>query len=194
MGASSFPWDERHWLKQRFFDAQSSPDLLAKTVDYRVNEFLDERDLWLFSEMERRNPRRYQVAGLGQWGVHEGLIFEQWRQERFDQSEVLAHSGVFPVFGLDFGFSNDPTALFCGAVDRENLILYVLDEVYARGMSNAAVFEAIAQRGIQRDVILADSAEPKSIAELRRYRCYENLWSEKRPRFCTLWNFCPAGL
>ena len=162
------PWDERHWLKRRFFDEQPCSDVLAMTVDYRLNEFLDERDLRLFAEMQKRNPRRYQVAGLGQWGVHEGLIFEHWRQERFDPQDVLKRPGIEPIFGLDFGFSNDPTALFCGAADRENLTLYVLDEMYARGMSNVAIFAAIAQRGIERDVILADSAEPKSIAEIRR--------------------------
>jgi len=162
------PWDERHWLKARFFDPPPSDDVLTMTADYTKNEFLDARDLALFAEMKRRNPRRYQVAGLGHWGVHEGLIFECWRQERFDRSEVLARHGIEPVFGLDFGFTNDPTALFCGAADRRGRVLYVLDELYERGLTNAAIFRAISERGIAREVIRADSAEPKSIEELRR--------------------------
>jgi len=162
------PWDERHWLKARFFDPAPEPDVLAMTVDYGSNEFLDGRDLALFAEMAQRNPRRYQVAGLGQWGVHEGLIFENWRQERFDRAEILGRAGAQPVFGLDFGFTNDPTALFCGAVDREGRILYVWDEIYERGLSNTAIFRAISDMGAAREVIRADSAEPKSIEELRR--------------------------
>ena len=162
------PWDERHWLKARFFDVPATPDILAMTVDYRVNEFLDARDLALFADMERRNPRRYQVAGLGQWGVHEGLIFENWRQERFDRGEVLRHPDSLPVFGLDFGFTNDPTALFCGAVDQRGQVLYVLDELYARKMTNGAIAKEIHARGIAKEPIRADSAEPKSIEELRR--------------------------
>jgi len=161
------PWDERHWLKGRFFDTVSD-DVLAMTVDYRANEFLDARDVAMFEEMKRRNPRRYQVAGLGEWGVHEGLIFEQWRQERFDAQEVLERDGVLPVFGLDFGFTNDPTALFCGAVDVRERVLYVWDEVYARGLTNASIFRAVLELGIAREIIRADSAEPKSIEELRR--------------------------
>ncbi|MCL2828691.1 MAG: PBSX family phage terminase large subunit [Oscillospiraceae bacterium] len=162
------PWDERHWLKTRFFDPAPVPEVLAMTVDYRINEFLDGRDLALFVEMAQRNPRRYQVAGLGQWGVHEGLIFENWRQERFDRAEILGRAGVAPVFGLDFGFTNDPTALFCGALDRENQTLYVWDEMYERGLSNMAIFRAVSEMGAGREVIRADSAEPKSIEELRR--------------------------
>jgi len=162
------PWDERHWLKARFFDGLESRDVLRMTVDYRGNEFLDARDRDLFAEMRRRNPRRYQVAGLGQWGVHEGLIFENWRQERFDRREILDRRGISPVFGLDFGFTNDPTAFFCGAVDGESKTIYVWGEVYAKGLSNAGIFQAISEIGAAREVIRADSAEPKSIAELRR--------------------------
>jgi len=162
------PWDERHWLKRRFFDPPASDDVLARTVNYKINEFLDERDRALFAEMKRRNPRRYQVAGLGEWGVHEGLIFENWRQERFDRRTLLGRGGITPVFGLDFGFTNDPTALFCGAADQLGQILYVWDEIYARGLTNAAIFRAIAEMGLAKEVIRADSAEPKSIEELRR--------------------------
>ena len=162
------PWDERHWIKARFFDSPPSPDVLAMTVDYRMNEFLDEGDQALFAQIAKRNPRRYQVVGLGQWGVHGGLIFEHWRQERFDRKALLGQAGILPVFGLDFGFTNDPTALFCGAVDRRARILYVWDELYERRMTNGAIYQAIAARGIQGEVIQADSAEPKSIEELRR--------------------------
>lgn len=162
------PWDERHWLKRRFFDAPPSDDVLARTVDYRVNEFLDGKDRLLFQKMKERNPRRYQVAGLGQWGVHEGLIFENWRQERFSLEELMARPGITPIFGLDFGFTKDPTALFCGAVDRRAQELYVFDELYARGLTNAKLAEMLKDRGYAREIIRADSAEPKSIEELRR--------------------------
>jgi len=162
------PWDERHWIKARFFDPPPTNDVLALTTNYTCNEFLDQQDLALFEEMRVRNPRRYQVAGLGHWGVHEGLIYENFRQDVFDRAALLQTPGIVPVFGLDFGFTHDPTALFFGAVDKAACILYVLDEVYERGLSNAAIFEAISRLGLQKEAILADSAEPKSIDELRR--------------------------
>jgi len=162
------PWDERHWLKGRFFDPPPTEDVLAMTVNYQVNEFLDERDLTLFTQMKERNPRRYQVAGLGEWGVHEGLIYENWRQERFSLEEVKKKPGISPIFGLDFGFTNDPTALFCGLVDTEAQAIYVFDELYERGLTNTKLAQILKERAYAREVIRADSAEPKSIEELRR--------------------------
>ena len=52
--------------------------MLAMTTDYRGNEFLDETDRAVFAAMKARQPRRYAVAGLGEWGVTEGLVFERW--------------------------------------------------------------------------------------------------------------------
>ncbi len=166
------PWNERHWLKRRFFDAvEENPaakgDILAMTVDYRCNEFLDEADLGLFERMKRENPGRYRVAGLGEWGVSEGLIYERWQSAEFDVGEVAARPGVRSVFGLDFGYVNDETALFCGLADVEARRLYVFDEIYRRGMSNEDIYREINARGYAKECIRADCAEPKSIDRLR---------------------------
>lgn len=161
------PWNERHWLKRRFFDAAEDADVLAKTVDYRCNEFLDEADLRVFERMARYDPRRYRVAGLGEWGVSEGLVYERWREEDFDVREVSARPGVCSVFGLDFGYVNDETALFCGLVDRDEHKLYVFDEIYQRGLSNERIYEEICKKGYAKERIRADCAEPKSIDRLR---------------------------
>lgn len=160
------PWNERHWLKKRFFDCGPDPEILAKTVDYRCNEFLDAADLQLFANMARQNPRRYRVAGLGEWGVAEGLIFENWREADFDWRELAARPGVRSVFGLDFGYVNDETALFCGLAEAAERRLYVFDEIYQRGMSNEQIFAEINRRGYAKESIRADSAEPKSIDRL----------------------------
>lgn len=161
------PWNEGHWLKRRFFDVPPSEDILAMTVDYRCNEFLDEADLRMFEEMERREPRRYRVAGLGEWGSVGGLVYERWRAEDFAIDEIRALAGAKSVFGLDFGYVNDPTALFCGILDEEGRRLYVFDEVYERGLSNERIYEEIAKRGYVKERIMADGAEPKSIDRLR---------------------------
>ena len=58
------PWNERHWLKKRFFDVKDD-NIMAKTTNYLCNEWLDESDKKLFEDMKKNNPRRYQVAGLG---------------------------------------------------------------------------------------------------------------------------------
>lgn len=159
------PWNERHWLKKRFFDAPSD-DVLALTTTYLCNEWLDKADLKVFEEMKKRNPRRYQVAGLGNWGVIDGLVYENWKEEVFTLSEIRKCE---TVSGLDFGYTNDPTAFFMGFLDQENKRLYVWDELYEKGLSNKRIFERITEMGYSKERITADSAEPKSIDELKGY-------------------------
>lgn len=78
------------------------------------NEWLDESDLKVFEDMKKNNPRRYQVAGLGNWGITDGLVYENWQEKIFDAVEVSKMPSVKSIFGLDFGYTNDPTALFVG--------------------------------------------------------------------------------
>lgn len=160
------PWDEHHWIKKRFFDADS-PEILAKTTNYLCNEWLDEADLRMFEEMKQNRPKRYRVAGLGEWGVIDGLVYENWREEAFSVEEVSKYPDVKSVFGLDFGYTNDPTALFCGLIDTVHRKLYVFDEMYEKGLSNEEIYERIFNMGYAKEKITGDSAEPKSIDRLR---------------------------
>ena len=70
--------------------------------------------------MKENNPRRYKVAGLGGWGIVDGLIFENWREELFDVQTISRKPGVKSAFGLDFGYTNDPTALWAGEPRGKN--------------------------------------------------------------------------
>ena len=158
------PWSERHWLKKRFFDKEDD-SVLALTTNYLCNEWLDESDKALFERMKVNNPRRYQVAGLGNWGIVDGLIFENWKEEQFNIDDIKTNCES--IFGLDFGYVNDPTALFCGLLDKVNKKIYVFDEIYEKGLSNAAIYQRINDKGFSKELITADCAEPKSIDELR---------------------------
>lgn len=160
------PWSEKTWIKKRFFDPPNDDNKLALTTTYQCNEWLTPDDLRIFEDMRVRNPRRYSVAGEGNWGIVDGLVYEHWREERFDIDTVRRLPGVASCFGLDFGYTNDPTALFCGILDKENKRLYVFDEMYQRGMSNRRIAETIQSMGYGKERITADSAEPKSIDEL----------------------------
>ncbi len=160
------PWNEHHWLKSRFFDKPDS-EVLAKTTNYLCNEWLDEDDLKVFERMKKDNPRRYRVAGLGEWGISEGLIYENWKEEPFDIDTIRAMPNIRSAFGLDFGYTNDPTALFCALVDKAAKTMWVFDEIYGYGMSNEALAQAIKAAGYAKENIIADSAEPKSIDRLR---------------------------
>lgn len=160
------PWSDRHWLKKRFFDTPN-PNVLAMTTNYRCNEFLSQSDLLLFEEM-KKNPRRYAVAGEGDWGVVDGLVYENWKEQVFDTSEITRRATVKSAFGLDFGYTNDPSAFICLLVDETAREIYVFDEMYQKGMSNDDIGEELLRRGYSKERIRADSAEPKSIAYLRK--------------------------
>ena len=160
------PWNEHHWLKKRFFDVKNDPDILAITTNYKCNEWLDEADLRLFDNMKEKNPRRYQVAGLGNWGIVDGLVYENWKEEKFTLDQVI---NCDSVNGIDFGYTNDPAAVFIGFIDTEHKKLYVWDEIYKKGLSNKKLYEEIENAHYQKKSFTADCAEPKSIDELRGY-------------------------
>lgn len=161
------PWNERHWLKRRFFDVKSD-DILALTTNYTCNEWLDEGDLRLFETMKERNPRRYKVAGLGDWGIVEGVIYENWEEKDFTINEARSeHRDLQTVCGLDFGYTNDPSAFIIAFISVEDKVLYVWDEIYKAGLTNPDIVNEITAAGYAKETITADSAEPKSIAELR---------------------------
>jgi len=165
------PWNGRHWIKKRFFD-KPDDDVLAITTNYLCNEWLDDADKKVFEKMKVNNPRRYRVAGLGDWGIVEGLIYEKFEEKPFDIDEIRSLPGIRSAFGLDFGYTNDPTALWCGLIDTGEGVLYVFDEMYQRGLSNKAIYQNIAAMGYAKEKIIADSAEPKSIDELRDLGLY----------------------
>ena len=161
------PWNEHHFLKKRFFDAPPDPDILAITTNYMCNEWLDAADIKVFEDMKKRNPRRYAVAGLGGWGIVDGLVYENWKEQAFDIDEIRSRPDIVSTFGLDFGYTNDPSTLFCGLLDQKEKRLFVFDEMYEKGLSNKRIAETITAMGYGKERITADSAEPKSIDELK---------------------------
>lgn len=178
------PWSDRTWIKRRFFDEiigrdpegkaiyseRKSPisedgETLAITTNYLCNEWLSDSDRKEFDRMKRERPRRYNVAGLGNWGIVDGLVYENWKEQNFTLEQLPKDAQS--AFGLDFGYTNDPTALFCGFLSLSEKRLYVWDELYKKGLSNRAIYNEITQMGYAKERITGDSAEPKSIDELK---------------------------
>lgn len=165
------PWSEHHWLKARFFD-KSAANVATFTTDYRCNEFLDDADRAVFDRMKRDNPRRFAVAGRGEWGIADGLIYDNWSIAEFDIDRLPEPWKYRRVYGLDYGYSNDPTAFIAAAVNPIDRVLYVFDEFKCRGLLNSDIAERLCQKGYDGERIRADSAEPKSNEELRRAGIY----------------------
>ncbi len=173
------PWSEAHWLKSRFFDKPRA-DVSTYSTNYLCNEFLDETDRAVFERMKEENPRKYDVAGLGNWGISEGLVYENWHIKEFDVNElgitrdkegkiITDNSWQYrSFFGLDYGYTNDPTAFVAFAANPITKELYVYDEHYERKMLNSDIAQMIKSKGFAKERIRADSAEPKSNDDLRR--------------------------
>lgn len=168
------PWSDRHWLKARFFDAPDE-NTLAITTNYMMNEFLSESDIRLYEIMKERYPRRYRIEGLGEWGIAEGLIFENWHEEDFDIDELIeknrnkrtarGQTAFFQCCGLDFGYT-DPTAFVALYADIKDYKLYVYYEMYGTMMENRKIAAKLIQDGFGDCVIRADSEDPRTIREL----------------------------
>ncbi|MBN1070484.1 PBSX family phage terminase large subunit [Clostridium botulinum] len=161
------PWSEKHWLKKRFFDSKDD-DILALTTNYKCNEFLGDDDRTIFKKMKEKNQRRYKIEGLGEWGIAEGLVYDNFEELEFDIHEINKRPGVIALFGLDFGYTNDPTAFIALLVDKENNSIYIFDEIYKKALTNKDIYNEISYKGYTKEKIVADSAEPKSIEELKR--------------------------
>lgn len=161
------PWNEHHWLKKRFFD---NPDdnTLALTTTYKCNEWLGSDDIALFEQMKIRNPRRFRIEGEGEWGISEGLIYENFTEQEFDYREISKRKNTRAVFGLDWGYSNDPTAFIAAIVDQDTKEIYIFDEHYQKAMVNSEIASMIKYKGYAKEQIIGDSSEPKSIEELKR--------------------------
>lgn len=160
------PWSDTHWLKKRFFDVPSS-DTAVFSTNYLINEFLDSTDRLIFEKMKKTNRRKYDVAGLGNWGISEGLVFENWEvgTKEIPKEEDYKWKNFF---GLDYGYTNDPTAFIAFKANPIDKEIYIFNEFYQKRMLNCDIAEKIKSLGFAKERIRADCAEPKSNDDLRR--------------------------
>lgn len=165
------PWSETHWLKSRFFDVERE-NVRTYTTNYLINEWLDDTDRAVFERMKEQNARKYAVAGLGEWGIAEGLVYENWEVKDFDPSGLGVENKeewkFKHFFGLDYGYTNDPTAFIAFAVNNVDKEIYIYDEHYQTKMLNSDIAAMITSKGCAKEIIRADAAEPKSNADLKR--------------------------
>lgn len=161
------PWSERHWLKSAFFDEETrKKDVFADTTTYKDNEWLDQQDIDRYEDLWRTNPRRAAVVANGDWGVAEGLVFENYTVEDFDIPATIKRVGETAA-GIDFGFTHDPTTFPRLAVDLDNKELWIYAEHYEHAMTTEDIFNMIVEADMQNALITADSAEQRLIAELK---------------------------
>lgn len=142
---------------------ESRPDCVTIHSTYLDNSFLTPEQVREI-EANRHDANWWKVYGLGEFGTLEGVIYT------FDLVDELPEpGGLREVYGLDFGFTHDPTALVRVLADTGRKIAYVDEVEYRTGMLNRDISDTLNQAGIRPGVhIWADAAEPKSIAEIGR--------------------------
>lgn len=161
------PWSERSWLKKKFWDIGTRyNDVFAQTTTFRCNEWLGTDDKRRYLDLYRTNPRRAKIVCDGQWGVAEGLVFENFVVEDFDINQVVADSDAVG-HGMDFGFTHDPTTFAEAAINRDTKDIYIFNELYQKAMTTDDIFKWLDDNGYLKSDIAADSAEPRLIKELQ---------------------------
>ena len=145
---------EAHWVITSFRDnAFISPAVRERILSYEPTKENIERGT--------ADKYRWDVYGLGKVGRLEGLVLPNWERGRFPDDYK------WRIYGLDFGYTNDPTALVEIRLHRGNL--HVKEHLYRSGLTNQDISREMERIGIDRnELIIADSAEPKSIEEINR--------------------------
>lgn len=162
--------NENNFITLTFEDNEYLPEQEVKSIlNYKERGFRDTNLKDLFAESNIKSKywaNRWRVYGMGMLGMLDGVVFENWSkiQNVPQGAELLA-------YGIDWGFSIDPTTLV--EVYRWNGKLVINERIYQTGLLNHQLINLMNQFGIRRDVIIiCDSADPKSIQELRNAGYY----------------------
>lgn len=159
------PVSKLNWVYKYFFEPEDKlENVLIVHSTFEDNKFLDDSVRDNLKNLASRNPAYYRIYALGEFATLDKLVFPVYEKRLLDK-QALRHLPSF--FGLDFGYTNDPSAFTHLKVDRENKTIYVMEEYVKPGMLNDEISSVIKNLGYSKEVITADSAEPKSIAELR---------------------------
>ena len=142
-----------HWIREM-------QDCTRYFTTYKNNPYLDRSLKEAIEELRTTNPKAWQVYGLGEYVSNEKAIFQ------FNTIEWLPDDAEFIAFGLDFGYSSDPTAL--ASIWKFNNELYIVEHCYEKGMVTKDIVTMLKGVVKDREEIWADSAEPRLIEELYR--------------------------
>ena len=164
------PTTKEHWIYKRFFEDKGVAagfNGVRDNVCYIHSTYLDNKDNLSQSFLERiktikhRNFKKYQHKILGGWlDKAEGVVFENWSIGEFNPD------GLQTSCGMDFGFSVDPDSLTEVAIDKRKRKIYLKEHIYKNGIKSNELAKIILDK-VDNKLIIADSAEPRLIADLR---------------------------
>lgn len=152
------PSEEFHWIYDKVL---TRDDCSFYQTTYLDNPFLPVQIVEEIERLKETDENYWRVYGLGERGQSRSLVFT------FSTIPSIPPRAKLISYGLDFGFSNDPTAMVATYMEGDNI--YVEELIYRTGMTNQDIGNEFAKLGLdRRDEVYADSAEPKSIEEIHR--------------------------
>ncbi|GAB0225381.1 PBSX family phage terminase large subunit [Staphylococcus pseudintermedius] len=159
------PVSKLNWVYKYFFEhGKPMKGVLIRQSSYKDNKFLDDMTRENLEMLATRNPAYYKIYALGEFATLDKLVFPKYEKRIISDKEV----GHLPsYFGLDFGYVNDPSAFIHVKIDSNNKKLYVMSEYVKKGMLNNEIAQVINDLGYSKEKITADSAEQKSIMEIK---------------------------
>jgi phage terminase large subunit len=151
------PSDEFHFIYDKI---KPRDDVDFFITNYLDNPFLDEDTIKEIERLKCLDDNYWKIYGLGEIGTSKSIIF------RFNDCFDIPETATFISFGMDFGFTNDPTTIV--GIWKQGDDLYLKEFLFKTGLTNRDIDTYLKQFEIGRREIFADSAEPKSIEELYR--------------------------
>lgn len=160
------PVSKANYVYKRFgFDTGIvPPNTFVLKTTYLDNPHLSQDYIERMEHMKITNPTRWKIEALGDFVSLDKLVFQNWRVEEFDHATIKGDLLV----GLDFGFINDISALTSSILDESAKKIYVFKEWGDTGKTNEELAAIISSLGFSKSTIVADSAEQKSIEEIKR--------------------------
>lgn len=160
------PVSKANWVYKRFgFDTGIiPPNTFIQKTTYLDNPHLSTDYIQRMEDMRVLNPTRWKIEALGDFVSLDKLVFHNYKVEEFNHADIIGELLV----GLDFGFVNDTSALTASVLDEPNKKIYIFKEWGATNKTNDELASIISSLGFAKSIIVADSAEQKSIEEIRR--------------------------
>ena len=165
------PTTKEHFIYTRFFEdrgIQEGSNTTKENTTYIHTTYLDNLEnlsksyIDQIDQMRSRRPEKYKQQMLGAWmSKAEGVIFSNWTIGEFKRSSVS-------VWGQDYGFAADPSTLVEVNIDKANKTIYLKECFYLPRLTTSQIAE-LNQKHARDGLIVADSAEPRLITELKRH-------------------------
>ena len=158
------PISKKNWVYDYFFVRKLPLNTKVIKTTYQDNKFLSDEYRAELERLKDRNPAYYRIYCLGEFATLDKLVFPVYQTKIVSEADI---EGLKRWIGLDFGYINDPSAIVWGFIDTVKKRIYITGEYVKRGMKNNEIAETMQDLGLSKDKSYGDSAERKSIDEIR---------------------------